>query len=722
MIQAIGITSVPRRRRRPVVDDLTFEARPGQVTALLGPDGAGKTTALRLVLQLERGRGVALFRGRPLRRVPHPVREIGVLLGDVPGHPGRTASGHLRMLAAVAGVPPERADELLDVVGLSGLAHQRLGSFSLGMDRRLGMAAALLGDPHTLVLDEPARGLSPREASWLHGLLREYAEQGGAVLLALCDPREAGRTADRIVSIDGGRLLADQDAADFARTRLRPRVAVSSPHAGRLATLLRREAGHPAGARIAGGGDVPEIVWEGGNTLSVYGSDCAAVGETAYRHGVLVHQLAEETGEAIAAASGPKTPLVRADGRATGTRTIAAARAPGTTAGAGTSPVSGASVLAGTSAASAAPTAPGMPTAAGGTAVLAEPQAGTGPGEATATDHGDADAAPTPAPTPAHSRSRPGRRAEPPRFSAVPRPGPAAPFRYELRRLLGLSATWYILAAALLVALVTAAALAATGAAAYGPGRPLPLLTGRPAAPFFLLTPAALAAGVLGALSFGQEFRYPALAPAQTQVPRRLGLLVAKLTVSACVAALLCLVTAALNAVVTSLLFGAEVLALPGDAPALPVQALSVLLLTVACAWAGLLAAGATRSTVVGLGAVAAVPTLVTPAVRELLAGSGDRSSGGFPTRLESVFMASWRWGGESWVTLLFRLLSRPAGQALVLSAAALVAGYALLALRARLRGRLPGRVRERLPGRLRRRPLESTAAGGGSNTASHGP
>ena len=196
MIQAIGLTSAARRNRPLAVDDLTFEARPGDVTVLFGPAGAGKSAALRLMLQLSHGRGVALFRGRPLHRVPHVAREIGVLLGDVPGHPARTARGHLQMLTAVAGVPRSRADELLDVVGLSGLADQRLGTFSLGMDRRLGLAAALLGDPHTLVLDEPEKDLAPREASWLRGMLRGFADEGGLVLTTTSNPREATRTGD----------------------------------------------------------------------------------------------------------------------------------------------------------------------------------------------------------------------------------------------------------------------------------------------------------------------------------------------------------------------------------------------------------------------------------------------------------------------------------------------------------------------------------------------
>lgn len=179
----------PRRDQPAAVDDLTFEARPGSVTALLGAAGAGKTTTLRLILGLEHGRGVAYFRGRPLHRIAHPAREVGVLLGDVPGHPGRTAKGQLRMLCAAAGVPASRADELLDVVGLGALRDEHLGNLSLGMDRRLGIAAALLGDPHTLLLDAPSAGLSPRETSWLHGLLHAHAHQGARSCTPPTTPR-----------------------------------------------------------------------------------------------------------------------------------------------------------------------------------------------------------------------------------------------------------------------------------------------------------------------------------------------------------------------------------------------------------------------------------------------------------------------------------------------------------------------------------------------------
>src|SRR5687768_15445447 len=166
------------------------------------------------MLELQQGRGITYFRGRSLHRIPHPAHEVGVLLGEVPGHPARTVRGQLRMLCAAVGVSVRRADEVLEVVGLVSLRDERLGTLSRGMDRRLGLACALLADPHTLVLDDPADGLSVRESRWLHGVLRAYAAGGGTVLFTTDDPKEATRTADRVVTIEEGKLVADQEVAD----------------------------------------------------------------------------------------------------------------------------------------------------------------------------------------------------------------------------------------------------------------------------------------------------------------------------------------------------------------------------------------------------------------------------------------------------------------------------------------------------------------------------
>ncbi|MFF8594916.1 ATP-binding cassette domain-containing protein [Streptomyces sp. NPDC015220] len=289
MIQAFGLTSDSRKDLPSAVDDVSFEAHAGRVTALLGAAGAGKTTTLRLLLGLQQGRGIAYFRGRPLHRIPRPAREVGVLLGDVPGHPSRTVRGHLRMLCAAAGLPARRADEVLEAVGLVSFREERLGTLSRGLDRRLGLACVLLPEPHTLVLDNPAEGVSAREGRWLHGMLRAHAAQGGTVLFSTADAKEAARTADRVLTLERGALVADQEAADFARNRLRPRVVVRSPHAARLAALLAKEA-RTAHRSV-------EVVREDGNRLSVYGSTCADVGEAAFRHGILVHQLADEVGD-----------------------------------------------------------------------------------------------------------------------------------------------------------------------------------------------------------------------------------------------------------------------------------------------------------------------------------------------------------------------------------------------------------------------------------------
>ncbi|MFR9673383.1 ATP-binding cassette domain-containing protein [Streptomyces sp. TR02-1] len=619
MIEAIGLTSLPSRGMRPAVDDLTFEARPGRVTALLGPPGAGKSTVLRLLLQIEAGRGVALFDGRPLHRMPCPAQEVGVLLGDVPGHPARTARGHLRMLAAAVGVPSERADDLLEVVGLGTLATEPVGSFSLGMDRRLGMAAALLGDPHTLVLDEPAQGLSPRDAGWLHRLLRGFAAQGGAVLTTLREPGEAVRLADRVVSLHEGRLLADQDAADFARTRLRPRVAVASPHAERLAVLLRQEArsappgdsfsppGRSVGsAEPAEPAEPMEVVAESGTRLAVYGSTCAAVGETAYRNGILVHRLAEETGAGEPPGQAPPAQSSPVPGQSSGSRTT--------------------------------------------------PSAGTA------------------------------RKERGPRLHAVGRPGPVAPVRYEIRRLTGVRTPWCIAGCALALALVGSIGLALVGPDRLRDDALLRSLAGWPVSLLFPLPPAAAAAGLLGALAYGQEFRYPALAPAHTAVPRKLGLLLAKGLVSAAVSVLLCLATFALNAATVLLLFGADAFG-PNPGVRGPAEALAgCAVLAVGCGWAGLLAAGAARSTSVGLAAVLAVPLVVVPLARHLFPGADGTVLEGLSDRVEHALLAPWPSGADGWVPVAVRLVSQPVGQALAMSLCVLLAAYALLGLRGRTR------------------------------------
>lgn len=529
------------------------------------------------MLELDAGRGVAYFRGRPLHRIAHPAREVGVLLGDVPGHPSRTARGQLRMLCAAAGAPAARADEVLEVVGLAGLGDQRLGTLSVGMDRRLGLASALLGDPHTLILDEPAEGLSPRENSWLYGLLRAHAAQGGTVLYATGDPKEAARTADRVVTIGGGRLVADQDVADFARTRLRARVAVRTPHAARLAAVVSREA--RAARRSV------EVVEEASGRLTVYGSTCAEIGDTAYRHGVPVHRLADEIGD-----TGPAAPA-----------------------------------------------------------------------ETGSAERGDSAAALSELPPPI--RVRPAR-------------GPLRPLRYELRRSLGVRTTTMIMAAVLVVSAAVSVLLARTD------GTALPrVLAAWPA--LLPLPPAALGAGLLGALSFGDEFRYPALAAARGTVPRRLGLLLAKLAVTASFALVLAGLTVVCGAQSLRLVYGPDLVEIPSNAFALGASWAG---LTVGCAWAGLLAAGVFRVAGAGIAAVLAVPVLVVPLVQKFFAAPSARSVAGLPGRLRELVGWQLPQQADQWVLAVARVVAQPVGTALALSLSALICAYLLTSLRGKAR------------------------------------
>ncbi|MEU4149545.1 ABC transporter ATP-binding protein [Streptomyces sp. NPDC026659] len=611
MIQAVGLTSNPRKAQAPAVDDVSFEARAGHLTVLLGAAGAGKTTTLGLMLELQQGRGITYFRGRPLHRIAHPSREVGVVLGDVPGHPARTVRGHLRMLCAATGVPARRADEVLEAVGLVSLREERLGTLSRGMDRRLGLACALLPDPHTLVLDEPTADLAPAEARWTHTMLRTYADQGGTVLLTTADPKEAARTADHVVTLDGGRVVADQEGREFARTRLRPRVAVRSPQAARLATLLVKE------ARVERRS--VEVVPEGGNRISVYGSTTADIGETAYRNGIMVHQLADEIGD-----MGPGGEL--AD-------TAGAEERPDAEIPGGETPAI--QTLEAESAAS-VDTSPAAEIALDGSAS-------------------------SPLPPPIAVRST---------------PSPLRPLRYELRRAAGIRTGFLTSGIVLLVSALIAVLLARIG---HTPQERLFAAWPRE----FPLPPVALAAGLLGALSFGDEFRYPALAVDRVTVPRRLGLLAAKLFVSGGTAAILALLTLGCDAEALYLLYGRELTQVPEDWLSMGV---SWFALVIGCAWAGVLAAGVFRSTTAGLAAVLAVPVAVVPLVRQVFEGSSVRTAAGITVRMHDVLLLQWPFGGERYVLAVIRIVGQPVGGAMVLSLGALLCAYLFAVPRIRVR------------------------------------
>ncbi|WP_053643097.1 ABC transporter ATP-binding protein [Streptomyces sp. XY431] len=239
MIKVEGLTKEYGGAR--VVDGLDFEVAPGVVTGFLGPNGAGKSTTMRLILGLDRPTaGRALVDGRPYAELDRPLRRVGALLDAQALHGGRTARGHLRWLAASNGLPDRRVDEVLDRVGLTGAAGRRIRGFSLGMRQRLGVAAALLGDPPVLMLDEPVNGLDPEGIRWIRTLLRGLAAEGRAVLVSSHLMTEMALTADHLVVIGRGRLLADAATSDFIDRHGRTRVRVRAVDPVRLAALMLR--------------------------------------------------------------------------------------------------------------------------------------------------------------------------------------------------------------------------------------------------------------------------------------------------------------------------------------------------------------------------------------------------------------------------------------------------------------------------------------------------
>ena len=216
MIEVQGLTK--RYGAVTAVDDLTFSVRPGHVTGFLGPNGAGKSTTMRMILGLDKPTaGTALINGAPYSALTNPTRKVGALLDAKGVHPNRSARASLLWQAQAAGLPASRVDEVLSLVGLSQAAGKRVGGFSLGMSQRLGIAAALLGDPEILILDEPVNGLDPEGIRWVRGLLKSFAAEGRTVLVSSHLLAEMAQTADHLIVIGKGKLVADTSVAEFIR-------------------------------------------------------------------------------------------------------------------------------------------------------------------------------------------------------------------------------------------------------------------------------------------------------------------------------------------------------------------------------------------------------------------------------------------------------------------------------------------------------------------------
>jgi ABC-2 type transport system ATP-binding protein len=270
---------VKRYGAKTAVDGLDFTIRPGVVTGFLGPNGAGKSTTMRVIVGLDAPTsGSATVNGRKYREHRAPLQEAGVLLEARSIHPGRTARSHLRGLALTHGIPARRVDEVIDLAGLSAVAHKRAGEFSLGMGQRLGIAAALLGDPETIMLDEPVNGLDPEGVLWIRNLLTRLAAEGRTVFVSSHLMSEMAQTATSLIIVGGGRLLADTTVAEFTSTSAGETVQVSAADPVRLRDLLAGP-----GVTVSGAPGTEE--------LQVTGATARQVGPLAADHGIALYEL-----------------------------------------------------------------------------------------------------------------------------------------------------------------------------------------------------------------------------------------------------------------------------------------------------------------------------------------------------------------------------------------------------------------------------------------------
>jgi ABC-2 type transport system ATP-binding protein len=277
MIEARGLTK--RYGPTTAVDHLSFTVEPGRITGFLGPNGAGKTTTMRLILGLDRPtEGSVTINGQPFGRLAYPMREVGALLDAKAVHGGRSAYSHLRCLAETNNLPRRRVGEVLELTGLSSVAKKRSKGFSLGMGQRLGIAAALLGDPAILMFDEPVNGLDPEGIMWIRNLMKSLAAEGRTIFVSSHLMSEMEHTADHLLVIGRGQLIADCTVAEFIERNSAQSVRVRSPQADELARLV-----------VAAGGSTKA---ESPGRLAITGLSPEQVGDLAFDHRVRLHELA----------------------------------------------------------------------------------------------------------------------------------------------------------------------------------------------------------------------------------------------------------------------------------------------------------------------------------------------------------------------------------------------------------------------------------------------
>jgi ABC-2 type transport system ATP-binding protein len=277
VIQASNLTK--KYRKKIAVDNISFTVETGKVTGFLGPNGAGKSTTMRLMLGLDNGGGNTTFDDKPLHKYPQPAHVVGILLEAKAFHPTRSARNHLRILADAGGVPQARVDEVLDIVGLKEVAKKKPGKFSLGMSQRLGIAAAILGKPKYLLLDEPANGLDPEGIAWLRQFIKDYADAGNAVFVSSHLLSEMSQMADNIVVIGKGKLIASTSIEKIISSSSHSSVFVRVPDLHRLEQALNEKS--VAFERADGG-------------LKISGAKTDDIGHMAFHAGVPVLELTNQ--------------------------------------------------------------------------------------------------------------------------------------------------------------------------------------------------------------------------------------------------------------------------------------------------------------------------------------------------------------------------------------------------------------------------------------------